>query len=94
MSNEVKKYSVTIAHENLTIVTDEQKVHIIEATAKVDSYMQDILNKNISPKKAALLTALKFALDCIKTEQSHMQLEPFVNNLIATIDKNVSLPCE
>ena len=94
MNNEIKKYSVTIAHENLTIVTDEQKIHIIEAASQVDSYMQDLLAKNIIPKKAALLTALKFAVDYLKVEQSNRQLEPFLNHLITTIDNNLSQPCE
>ncbi len=89
MKPEVKKYRVSILNETYSIVSDEQELAIIDAARKVDFLMKEITAQGVDQKKAAVLAALKIALDLLQAQHKVMLQEDVLTQCIARIEKEL-----
>ncbi len=83
MSNEVKKYKVSIFGETYTLVSDETDEQIIAAAHAVDILMREISEKShlADPKRISILAALQLASQLKMIESEHMRLSSHIDQV-------------
>jgi len=88
MTNEKKRYGVTIFGQEYTIISSEQEEHLRQAAHLVDTTMQEIAKKSaIDHNKVAVLVALQMAISIQQTKVVMAQQTERHQALIASIDE-------
>lgn len=88
MSNEVKKYNLTICGHVYTFMSDEPELAIMQAAQHVDSLMQQIAAKSpgASREKVAVFVAVRYALDYILTQNTHKANTTALQNIVELVN--------
>lgn len=92
MSDNIKKYKVSIFGETYIIVSDEPEEQVFAAAQIVDHCMRDICNKGQvqESKRVAVLTALQYASKFLACKKVVEAQEQYNDKLINLIDKQLS----
>lgn len=92
VSDNLKKYRVSVLGESYNLVSDESPEHLDMVTYLVDSSMREISQKcSISDyKKVAVLVALQFASRTLSAKQEHDKEQQSYDKLIDLIDREIS----
>lgn len=79
MSNELKKYKVSILKENYFLISDESEEHLTKSVNLLNSSLKEIITKvpNAELKKTIVLAALRFSSELLKSIQ---EIESFNNH--------------
>lgn len=91
MSPEVKKYNVSVFNQTYSLVSDEEESVIVDAANRVDSLMKEISSRGIDSKKAAVLAALKIAIDLSHACNHKMLCQQALNQLLCSIEEEICL---
>ncbi len=91
MTNEAKKFTVTILGQSYTIVSDEDEERVLQAAALVDASMQGIIQKanGLDPEKVAVLVALKYASKLLAQESIMQNISKRELELISIINREM-----
>lgn len=89
MTNEKKRYKVTICCQEYTLISSEHEEYILEAARLVDSTMQEIAGKSsvTDQQKVAVLAALHMATSVVQARVVTEQQIRRYQELVASIDK-------
>ena len=85
--NEQKTLNVTISGREYVLSTDESQDVFVGAVRKVDDAMNAVLGSgnNQSRTNAAVLTALQFALEVVKSENGESSRDEKLRELISML---------
>jgi cell division protein ZapA (FtsZ GTPase activity inhibitor) len=86
--NEAKNYTIRIFNDQYIIQSDEPDELVHSATQKVDALIHEITdkNKNIDPKKVAVLAALRLASQLVHMEYLCDDIRRKEQELIVIVD--------
>lgn len=92
MSDNIKKYKVSIFGESYNIISDEPEEQVFAVAQQVDYCMKDISNRSSSQdaKRIAVLTALQFASKHVFSTSKIDSYEKAAEKLIDVIDVSLS----
>ena len=93
MTNEAKKFTVTILGQTYTIVSDEAEEQVLQAAALVDTSMQEIVKKanSLDSQKIAVLVALKYASKFLAQESIMQNFSKRELELISIINREMQV---
>ncbi|MCK4499178.1 cell division protein ZapA [Candidatus Babeliales bacterium] len=85
--NEQKTLNVTISGRDYVLATDEPQDVFATAVHKVDESMNEILSSGLHQDRAnaAVLTALRFALEVVKNQNSDTSRDEKLKELIGML---------
>lgn len=91
VSDNIKKYKVSIFGETYSIISDEPEEQVFAVAQQVDYCMKDICNRSSiqDAKKIAVLTALQFASKNIFSISKVDSYEKMAEKLIDVIDETL-----
>ncbi len=92
MSQDLKKYKVTIAGESYFLVSDEPEEHIKQVAESVDTQMRKIAQSGYSddPQRLAVLVALQSTSKMMVSSDRLDQVQQYTNKMIEHITTELS----
>ena len=88
MTNEKKRYKVTIFGQEYTLISNEHEEQVLQAARLVDEVMQEIAGKSVAidQQKVAVLAALHMANSVVQAKVTAAQQVQRHQALVASID--------
>ncbi len=88
MTNEKKRYKVTIFGQEYTLISSEHDEYLLEAARLVDTAMKEIAGKAVAvdPNKVAVMAALHMASSLAQARGVAQQQEQRCQALVAALD--------
>jgi len=92
MMNEQKKYKLSIAGNEYSIISDESQELIVKSAEMVDSFMKEFLTAapKADQQKIAVLVALQLASKLYKAEMQVADKNEHEQSLLNQIDQFIS----
>ncbi|MBS1987170.1 cell division protein ZapA [Candidatus Dependentiae bacterium] len=88
MTNEKKRYKVTIFGQEYTLISSEHDEYLLEAAHLVDTAMKEIASKTVSvdQSKVAVMAALHMASSLAQARSAAQQQEQRCQALVGALD--------